>query len=108
MAAIGAPEVTDDNFKTEVLDSNIPVLVDFWGVGCPPCTRIAPIINELEQELAGKVKIVKLDVYMSPETTAEYGVSSVPTLILFRKGEEVARMNGAPLKPQLLAWINSH
>ena len=87
--------VTDTDFATEVLGSSEPVLVDFWAEWCGPCKAIGPMLEELSGELAGKVKIVKLNVDENPETTIKYGVRSIPTMILFKNGEAADMKVGA-------------
>jgi thioredoxin len=102
-------QVTDANFSQEVLESKEPVLVDFWAEWCGPCKAIAPVLEELSSELAGKVKIVKLNVDENPNTTVQYGVRSIPTMILF-KGGEAADMkigSGTP-KAGLSKWLEGH
>jgi len=99
--------VTDADFDAEVLAANEPVLVDFWAEWCPPCKAIAPILDVLSDELAGKVKIVKLNVDENPSTTAKYGVRSIPTMILFKGGEAAdMKIGGAP-KAALAKWLES-
>lgn len=95
MAAI---ELTDANFQTEVLESNIPVLVDFWAAWCGPCRAIAPIVSELATEYAGKAKIGKVDVDTNPQTAMNYGVRSIPTLLFFVGGEVRDQMIGSASK----------
>jgi len=93
-----AKVVTDAEFKTEVLDSTIPVLVDFWATWCGPCQVMGPVIDALAGEYEGKVKIMKLNVDENPQTPAQYGVRGIPTLIVFKGGAEAQRIVGAQPK----------
>ena len=94
-------EVTDSDFESEVLQATEPVLVDFWGPGCPPCRTIAPMIEELAAENSGSVKVAKVNVYDSPGAAATYGITGIPTLILFKGGEVVDRFMGVQPKNRL-------
>lgn len=101
--------VTDSDFATEVLGSKEPVLVDFWAEWCGPCKAIGPMLEELSGELAGKVKIVKLNVDENPETMIRYGVRSIPTMILFKGGEAVDMKVGAGTpKAGMSKWLEGH
>lgn len=97
--------VTDRNFEAEVLKSNIPVLVDFWAEWCGPCRMIAPILEEIATDLKGKLKVVKVNVDESQELAGQFNIMSIPTLLVFKKGEPVEQMVGAMSKDQLLAKI---
>ena len=100
-------EVTDSSFEQDVLKSDLPVLVDFWAEWCGPCKAIAPALHELAGELAGKVKIAKVNVDHSPMTPSKYGVRGIPTLILFKNGQVVAQKVGAVPKSALSSWLTS-
>lgn len=101
--------VTDSDFANEVLGANEPVLVDFWAEWCGPCKAIGPMLEELSGELAGKVKIVKLNVDENPETMTKYGVRSIPTMILFKGGEAVDMKVGAGTpKAGMSKWLEGH
>jgi thioredoxin 1 len=97
--------VTDASFDSDVLASPLPVVVDFTAVWCPPCHAIAPFLDEIARELAGRVTIAKLDVDQNPEITVRYGVRSMPTLMVFKNGEPTAVQIGAVPKNRLSDWI---
>ncbi len=103
-----ATEFTDANFANEVITSDKPVLVDFWAPWCGPCKMIGPIIEKLSGELATTVKIGKLNVDDNPATAQEYGVMSIPTLLLFKGGKVVGTTMGFQPEPKLRAFIDSH
>ena len=100
-------KVTDGEFKKEVLESNIPVLVDFWAEWCGPCKMLAPTLDELSKDLAGKVKIVKMNVDENPAMPSALGIRGIPTMMLFKNGENVGTKVGASPKAALAEWINS-
>jgi thioredoxin len=99
-------EFTDDNFETEVLQSNLPVLIDFWAVWCGPCKMIAPIVEELSTEFEGKMKIGKLDVDSNQKTSIKYGVRSIPTLLVFKDGKVADTIIGAVPKTHIVDRLN--
>jgi thioredoxin 1 len=99
--------VTDTTFKQEVLDSNVPVLVDFWAAWCSPCKMIAPIVEALAEEYDGQVKVAKLDVDANPITPGMFGIMSIPTLMLFRGGKAEERIVGYQPKPALEAKLQA-
>ncbi len=101
MASDKVIQLTDSNFKNEVLDSAQPVLVDFWAAWCGPCKMIAPIIDEVAADYEGKVKVGKLNVDENSKTASEYGIMSIPTMVLFKNGKEVNRLVGFMPKAQL-------
>jgi thioredoxin 1 len=100
--------VTDDSFEDEVLNCAEPVLVDYWADWCGPCKMIAPVLDEIANEYAGKVKIAKLNIDENPNTPPRYGIRGIPTLMLFRQGEVEATKVGAVSKSQLTAFIDSN
>ena len=100
-------KVSDANFEAEVLKSNETVVVDFWAEWCGPCRMIAPALEEISDTLGSKVKIVKLNVEESPATASKYGITSIPTLMIFKKGELTARQLGAAPKQKLEQWISA-
>ena len=97
--------VTDSSFKTDVLESDKPVLVDFWADWCGPCKMIAPALEELSDELGDKVTIAKMDIMENPDVPGSMGVQSIPYLVLFKNGEPAAHMRGAVPKGQLKQWL---
>jgi thioredoxin 1 len=105
---MGVAKVSDDDFETQVLKAAEPVVVDFWAEWCGPCRMIAPALEEIAAgSLAGKVKIMKLNVDENPKTAAKYNVMSIPTLMLFKNGELASRHVGAAPKAKLEQWITA-
>lgn len=99
--------VTDATFASEVLGSSKPVLVDFWADWCGPCKMIAPALEEISEELADKVEIAKVDIMENTDIAGQFGVQSIPLLILFKDGQPVAQKLGAAPKSQLKGWLES-
>jgi thioredoxin 1 len=97
--------VTDETFAADVLKSSAPVLVDFWAEWCGPCRAIAPALEELSTEFAGKLDIVKINIDENPMIPSQFGIQSIPTLIIFKDGKPTATQRGAAPKSQLKAWI---
>jgi len=100
-------KITDDSFDADVVNSDKPVLVDFWAEWCGPCKQIAPALDELSEELGGKLTIAKLNIDENPGTPSKYGVRGIPTLILFKDGQVAATKIGALPKNKLQEWIES-
>ena len=99
--------VTDASFDSDVLKAGTPVLVDYWAEWCGPCKMIAPILDEVAKDYAGRVTVAKLDVDANPGTPAKYGIRGIPTLILFKGGQVAAQKVGALSKSQLTAFLDS-
>lgn len=99
-------EVSDSNFEQEVLQSDLPVLVDFWAPWCGPCRAIAPLVDELSGDYAGKLKVAKCNVDENPKTPSRYGIRAIPTLIIFKDGNMSEQITGAVAKSQISAAID--
>ncbi len=100
--------ITDSSFEKEVIESKVPVLVDFWATWCGPCKAIAPLLEDIAQHYSSKVKIVKLDVDQNPATPPKFGVRGIPTLILFKEGQVQATQVGLLSKAELTGFIDSN
>ena len=99
--------VTDTSFESDVLQSEIPALIDFWAAWCGPCKMIAPLLEELSDEYAGRIKVCKIDVDSNPQTAAKYNVRGIPTLLVFKNGSIEATKVGALSKSQLVEFVDS-
>jgi len=99
-------KTNDQNFKTDVLDSKQPVLVDFWAEWCGPCKAIAPSLEELSNEMVNKLKIVKINVDENPSISQTYSIRSIPALMIFKDGEKISEKMGALPKSALESWVN--
>jgi len=100
--------VTDGDFEVEVLQSSLPVLVDYWADWCAPCRALAPMLNDISADYDGRLKIAKIDIDKNPQTPANYGIRNIPTLMLFKDGDLVATQVGLLSKTQLTSFIESH
>lgn len=100
-------KIDNSNFESDVLKASEPVVVDFWAEWCGPCKMIAPALEEISSEMAGQVKIAKVNIDENPELAAQYGVRSIPTLLMFKNGEIAANMVGATPKSRLADWIKA-
>jgi thioredoxin 1 len=101
-------KVTDDTFEQEVLKSSAPVLVDYWAEWCGPCKMIAPVLEEIAKDYAGKIKVAKLNIDENPSTPPKYGIRGIPTLMLFKNGNVEATKVGAVSKSQLSAFLDGN
>ncbi|MFT3699069.1 MAG: thioredoxin [Kofleriaceae bacterium] len=108
MASQNVKEITDQNFEAEVLKSDKPTLVDFWAVWCGPCKQIAPTVDALADEYAGKLNVAKMDVDHHQIVPQQYGVKSIPTLLIFKGGKVVGQLVGAMPRAKLEAEIQKH
>lgn len=99
------PQVEDTNFKQEVLNENLPVLVDFWAPWCGPCRMVSPVINQIAAEYENSIKVVKINTDENPSTASEYGIRSIPTLMIFKNGQRVDTVIGAVPKATLTSTL---
>ncbi|WP_107671129.1 thioredoxin [Cyanothece sp. BG0011] len=103
-----ATQVTDSSFKADVLESDVPVLVDFWAPWCGPCRMVAPVVDEIAEQYAGQVKVVKLNTDENPNTASQYGIRSIPTLMIFKGGQRVDMVVGAVPKTTLASTLEKY
>jgi thioredoxin 1 len=103
-----AEPVTDSSFKQDVLDSPIPVLVDFWAPWCGPCRMVAPVVDEIALQYKGQLKVVKINTDENPSVASQYGIRSIPTLMIFKGGQRVDMVVGAVPKTNLASTIEKH
>lgn len=108
MAGANTVTLTDKGFDSDVLQSDVPVLVDFWAIWCGPCRMMAPVIDEIADDYAGKAKVGKLDVDSNPQSASRYQVRGIPTLLLFKGGEVVEQLVGAVPKERVVEALNGH
>lgn len=105
---MSAAVVTDNNFEQEVIGSDVPVLVDFWAPWCGPCRMVAPVVDEIAEQFAGKIKVVKVNTDDNPGVASKYGIRSIPTLMIFKEGQRVDMVVGAVPKTTLASTLEKH
>ena len=103
-----APAVTDSSFDKDVLQSDLPVLVDFWAPWCGPCRMVAPVVEEISKDFEGKIKVLKLNTDENPNVASQYGIRSIPTLMIFKGGQKVDTVVGAVAKATLSSTLTQH
>ncbi|MBF2048931.1 MAG: thioredoxin [Leptolyngbya sp. IPPAS B-1204] len=105
---MSAAAVTDETFEQEVIESSVPVLVDFWAPWCGPCRMVAPVVDEIAEQYAGKVKVVKVNTDDNPSVASKYGIRSIPTLMIFKGGQRVDMVVGAVPKTTLASTLEKY
>ena len=103
-----AAQATDSSFKQEVLDSDVPVLVDFWAPWCGPCRMVAPVVDEISEQYKGQIKVVKVNTDENPQVASQYGIRSIPTLMIFKDGVKVDMVVGAVPKTTLASTLEKY
>ncbi|MEH1792905.1 MULTISPECIES: thioredoxin [unclassified Nostoc] len=103
-----AAQVTDSSFQQEVLDSDVPVLVDFWAPWCGPCRMVAPVVDEISEQYKGQIKVVKVNTDENPQVASQYGIRSIPTLMIFKDGQKVDMVVGAVPKSTLASTLEKY
>ncbi len=101
-------DIKDENFESEVVNSSIPVVVDFWATWCGPCRKLSPVLDEISQNYEGRVKFVKLNVEENIDTAKKYSISGLPSLLVFKNGEAIERMTGLMPKSTIISNIEKH
>ena len=101
-------KVTDSSFKDDVIEADMPVLVDFWAEWCGPCKQIGPALEEISEEFNGKVKVAKINIDDDPDTPVKFHVRGIPTMMIFKEGQVVATKVGAMTKTKLAEWVSEH
>ena len=99
-------QIKDNEFESEVINSELPVLIDFWAEWCGPCRMLSPILEKISEEMGNKIKIVKMNIDKNPETPSKFGVRSIPTMMLFKNGQQAGVKVGALPKSTIEDWIN--
>ncbi|MBD1850202.1 thioredoxin [Leptolyngbya sp. FACHB-711] len=105
---MSAAAVTDATFEQEVIESNVPVLVDFWAPWCGPCRMVAPVVDEISEQYAGQIKVVKVNTDENPSVASKYGIRSIPTLMIFKGGQRVDMVVGAVPKTTLATTLEKY